>query len=339
VCDGDGTSCSLNLRLLLQVQPGIDISDPSLPMLNQLAGSMAASPLLLTWTQSILQQAAAAAGVPGAVLQLQPQQAAARWWTPPPAAAAASNATSNTTSSAGSSRASSPIVTRKLQAEEAATSSSNDSQEATQQLPCSPEQANPDSPATSGNCTTTEEGVQCPSPLPAPSLARVCADNSLTTGRHSVAATETPQGRARQLLQAPASSGVRYVQLDAVLTPSNVEQLAVMPPAADPANQTNSQTSTGLLGIGQALALGLEQQAVNDTSSGSSSGSSGTPQLLRVMMVQRVGVCGNGVCEVGERQLLNSEGAALQEALVPCPQVSCGCEEASAVVQAVGSVI
>jgi hypothetical protein len=77
-----------------------------------------------------------------------------------------------------------------------------------------------------------------------------------------------------------------------------------------------------MLGVGQVLASGLEQQAAGSSTGGAGQAAGGTsPQLLRVMLVQRLGVCGNGVCEVGERQLLNSEGEVLQEAETPCAQV------------------
>jgi hypothetical protein len=85
---------------------------------------------------------------------------------------------------------------------------------------------------------------------------------------------------------------------------------------ANPAQ--SSAVGGGMLGAGQLLASGLEQQAAGGD--GSSDPAGGVPQLLRVMLAQRVGVCGNGLCEVGERQLLNAEGEVLQEAAAPCAQ-------------------
>jgi hypothetical protein len=116
----------------------------------------------------------------------------------------------------------------------------------------------------------------------------------------------------RRLLQGPAeASSSQQVQLDAVLNPSGLLSLDGL--------------GVGFLGMGQALGVGLEQQAVasSSTSSSGSGGSSSAsdPLLLRVMLVQRVGLCGNGVCEVGERALLNAAGGVLQEADAPCPQV------------------
>jgi hypothetical protein len=108
----------------------------------------------------------------------------------------------------------------------------------------------------------------------------------------------------RRLQQAPGGAGSNnsQVELNAVLDPSNLLLLG--------------STGAGLLGAGQLLASGLEQQA----DGGSSNPAGGVPQLLRVMLAQRVGVCGNGLCEVGERQLLNAEGEVLQEAAAPCAQ-------------------
>jgi hypothetical protein len=139
------------------------------------------------------------------------------------------------------------------------------------------------------------------------------------------------------LLQEPTpaeQAGTPLVQLDVALSPQSLLQLT--PPAAGIASSTGSgttsstdqQSAAGFLGIGQALAADLEQQAAAATSSSSGGAGSGggsssvsAPLLLRVLLVQRVGLCGNGVCEVGERALLNAEGGVLQEADAPCPQV------------------
>jgi hypothetical protein len=114
-----------------------------------------------------------------------------------------------------------------------------------------------------------------------------------------------------KLLQDPASaSSSQQVELDAVLNPSGMLSLDGL--------------GVGLLRVGQALVVGLEQQAAastNNSSTGGGSSSVSVPLLLRVLLVQRVGLCGNGVCEVGERALLNAEGGVLQEADAPCPQV------------------
>jgi hypothetical protein len=117
------------------------------------------------------------------------------------------------------------------------------------------------------------------------------------------------------------------VQLDIVLTPTNLVQLASSAGASAvaAASGSSSHWSARMLGLGQVLAVGLEQQASGSGTGGIGQAAGGTsPQLLRVMLVQRLGVCGNGVCEVGERQLLNSEGEVLQEADTPCAQVGQG---------------
>jgi hypothetical protein len=150
------------------------------------------------------------------------------------------------------------------------------------------------------------DDVQCLPPAP------------IDGNQGSLNTEELQVGGRKLLLQAAtsseATSDTPVVQLDVVLTSGNVQKLIV---EANPAHSTARSTMcAGLLGAGQLLASGLEQQAAG----GSSNPAGGVPQLLRVMLAQRVGVCGNGLCEVGERQLLNAEGEVLQEAAAPCAQ-------------------
>jgi hypothetical protein len=74
-----------------------------------------------------------------------------------------------------------------------------------------------------------------------------------------------------------------------------------------------------VLQLGYLLASNLQQQA--DARQAPVDGSSAGLQLQQVLLVQRLGVCGNGLCEVGERALLNAAGEAIKEADAPCPQV------------------
>jgi hypothetical protein len=43
--------------------------------------------------------------------------------------------------------------------------------------------------------------------------------------------------------------------------------------------------------------------------------------VLSVQMMERMGVCGNGVCEVGERPWVDAQGSIVQPATAACPQV------------------
>jgi hypothetical protein len=67
----------------------------------------------------------------------------------------------------------------------------------------------------------------------------------------------------------------------------------------------------GLTSLGAELAVGLKALAASETVVAAGSSNSLQAQLLRVMFVERSGVCGNGICEVGERTMANSEGLAL----------------------------
>jgi hypothetical protein len=76
----------------------------------------------------------------------------------------------------------------------------------------------------------------------------------------------------------------------------------------------------GVLQLGHALASNLLQQA--ETRQAPVGDGSAGVLLHEVLLVQRLGVCGNGLCEVGERALLNAAGEDIKEAAASCPQVS-----------------
>ncbi|KAF6266656.1 hypothetical protein COO60DRAFT_1623446 [Scenedesmus sp. NREL 46B-D3] len=79
-----------------------------------------------------------------------------------------------------------------------------------------------------------------------------------------------------------------------------------------------SAVGMGVLQLGYALASNLQQQA--DSRQAPVGEGAASVQLQDVLLVQRLGVCGNGLCEVGERALLNAAGEAIKEAAAPCPQ-------------------
>jgi hypothetical protein len=81
----------------------------------------------------------------------------------------------------------------------------------------------------------------------------------------------------------------------------------------------NAALGMSVLQLGYALASNLQQQA--DARQAPVDADSAGLQLQEVLLVQRLGVCGNGLCEVGERALLNAAGEAIKEAAAPCPQV------------------
>jgi hypothetical protein len=300
-------------------------SDAGTAVLGASTGSAAASMALSAWAQTTLQAAAAGVGFGNSErLQLQGAYVSAKW-----ADAAAAGPVSSPRAG--------PVTSRHLLTADAGVIQGSAASQGP--LRCAGQ-------ATSHNaadvkpppedCTPGQAGTLCASPAPV-QAADVATDQAAgeasTTGPYDegVESLELDQtGTSRRILQASSATGpggTPLVQLDVALSPQSLLQLT--PAAASAASGTTSSTSqqaaAGFLGVGQALVVGLERQAVasSSTSSSGSGGSSSAsgPLLLRVMLVQRVGLCGNGVCEVGERALLNAAGGVLQEADAPCPQV------------------
>jgi len=304
VCDGDGTSCSLHLRLMLQVPQGMNITGAGTAWLGGIGGSTLASTQLLTWTQSVLQQAFSHSSQETTdLLLLQPGQVVAKW--------------AEHGAAGGTIRASiNPPATRHL----SSVVSTDDT------LCGAGVHTNSKEAASMQDCSSDQPDVQCLARQPSVEAVQGGPSCDKSSGNRD----QGVQGAARLLQQASStvSTEAPVVQLDVALNPSNVLQISRTAQANLAGTVTSrGQMGAGLLGVGQLLATGLEQQALNSSSSGPAGGGDGGqggsagPQLLRVMLVQRVGVCGNGLCEVGERELRNSEGGILQEAVTPCAQV------------------
>lgn len=276
VCDGDGTSCHLHLRLLLQVQQGTNITDAAAP--NNAAASMQ----LASWTEAAIQQALVSSTSTSTV-QLHPAQVEAKW------SAVDTGPTVTDTSAVK------PPAARHLQ-----TVDQHDRQDIHHTKLCA------QGSDVGQDCgSALQPPVECPTHDP----FELKGARSCSKGNSAEAESRHSSNRHLQQATNTATNGTRLVQLDIVLMSANVGPLAGSGPAS----------GAGLLGIGHQLVSGLEQQAANDTG-GQAAGVAG-PQLLRVMLVQRVGVCGNGLCEVGERELKNADGGILQEAIAPCAQV------------------
>jgi hypothetical protein len=279
VCDGDGTSCSLHLRLLLQLPQGSSISGAGTQPSSATGIAQPASLQLVSWLQAALE----------AILQTH--------MTPSPAQLQLSGVTVAWTASAADpfGVSTSPVGTRRhLTANTDSTTAQSGAEhldsaggftvEAQHSSAC-PKQALPYGHADTHDSTC----IEAPAAAQAPTA-------------WALAVTHASVRRLQQVAGATASSN--QVELDAFLDPGSLVSLG--------------HVGAGVLGLGQLLASGLEQQVAPSSSDGPAA--AGDPQLLRVMLVQRVGVCGNGVCEVGERQLLNSEGDVLQEAAAACVQ-------------------
>jgi hypothetical protein len=93
------------------------------------------------------------------------------------------------------------------------------------------------------------------------------------------------------------------------------------------AGASDQQLHHTTLGLGALLATQLQAMLADAAAwvpAAQASGMAAAPVLAAVLQVGRLGVCGNGVCEVGERalQLAGGHGQALQPAVAPCPQVS-----------------
>jgi len=311
VCDGDGTSCSLHLRLMLQVPQGMNITGAGTQPSPAVKASYPASPQLMSWLQALIQQVLEDKA-PGA--QLQPAAATTTVW---PAWSAGDPFSLNT----------SPTNNRHLSAALVA------SADVTQPCALSKGDGGSHPPGCTINSLSTDlvaVHIHCPQQtqpyipaLDCPSTcARVTSMPQRSSARAALGTTKSNPiyATVRMLIQSQPgveASSQQHLQLDVSLDPSSLLSVGSI--------------GAGLLGVGQLLATGLEQQALNSSSSGPAAaagtdggqGGSAGPQLLRVMLVQRVGVCGNGLCEVGERELKSSEGGILQEAVTPCAQV-CG---------------
>lgn len=93
----------------------------------------------------------------------------------------------------------------------------------------------------------------------------------------------------------------------------------------------NAGSGLSMAGLGSALLLSLQTIATGTalaSEMAAENGSNESPvmRVLRVVMAERVGVCGNGICEVGERALLLADRSVLYDATSPCPQV-CQCTQ------------
>lgn len=155
----------------------------------------------------------------------------------------------------------------------------------------------PDLTARAGN-TCSKDGAQMVRTAAAPCGGSVAAAGS------------------RHLLQivSNSTSDWQTATIEVLLTPVVPNSLAVTV-----AGSTAGAKGAGILGLGYTLVASLQQQA------GASQGAAAVDvglELQHVVLAQKLGVCGNGLCEVGERALTNSAGEAIQPALVPCAQVA-----------------
>jgi hypothetical protein len=126
---------------------------------------------------------------------------------------------------------------------------------------------------------------------------------------------------------AAGSGSTRRLQAAGVLASgwqaAVVEVSVALPSSASSSYGTSTAGTVGMgvLQLGYALVSNLLLQP--DSRQAPISDGSAELQLQDVLLVQRLGVCGNGLCEVGERALLNAAGEAIKEAAAPCPEVSC----------------
>lgn len=263
VCDGDSTSCSLHLRLLMQLPNNTDITPGAAASSTWRAG-------LVTMLQSAYQQVQAAAAMQQ---QLQVLQVSAKW----ALTAAAANQL---------------LPSRHL---------------------LSVDEVDPSTAA------PPEHSSLCP---------RQSEDNSLFISS-SICSSESSarQQTAPDNAAAAEPSSARRLQAAAVLASgwqaAMVEVSVALPSNAGSSFGANAGAEgMGVLQLGYALVSELLLQT--DPGQAPAGDGSAELQLQEVLLVQRLGVCGNGLCEVGERALLNAAAEAIKEAAAPCPQVRCG---------------
>lgn len=286
VCDGDGTSCTLRLRLLAQLPAGTNITDAYMPAAE--ASSSA------TWQLGLQQLLEVALLKQSNRVQLQVEQIDAAW---APAAVNAAVA-----------QAAQTKISRHLMDDTSAHSN---------QCELQPSQCLPEPPVvlqTFSNSCQHATSADSSSP---------CSEETPRDVMGAAASPALPTATARQLLDV-AEWRAAYVEV--VLPPPQVE--------APPESGTvtfGEPLGLSTAALGSALIAGIESQAASVTSrvAGSSvptniQANSGLQslRLLQVLLVERAGVCGNGICEVGERVLLTADNGTLHEATSPCPQVT-----------------
>lgn len=285
VCDGDGTSCRLTLRLLVQVPAGTNITDNFTPATE---GTSSAAPWQLA-VQQLLQPTLSKLSTS---VQLQLQSIGAE------------SASASLVAAAG--QATETKISRDLLAVEDATAAASavcpdDGSQSFAGRMATPDAAAYGTSACSNNCQQSAAAIVT-------AAAEVAAGATVAT--------------ARQLLD---TTNWLAAYVNVVLMPA----VAPASPGASASSARNA-LSISVSSVGSSLVVDLEAQSISATSrlagtSGSSSIPSGSSspalQLLRVLMAERVGVCGNSVCEVGERPLLTPNGDLLHVATSPCPQV------------------
>lgn len=124
--------------------------------------------------------------------------------------------------------------------------------------------------------------------------------------RRALQAVSSPPAAADNSTQANTTTAAVQVQL--AFAASAAAAAASMPGAA-------LQPFT-LTALASPLLAALQAQLANSSAIGGAAAAG-----PRVTLMERMGVCGNGVCEVGERQLQDAWGASLHVADAPCPQV------------------
>jgi hypothetical protein len=261
VCDGDGTSCSLQLRLLMQLPSTTDITSAA-----SAASGWHAS--LTSMLQSAYQQAQAAAPTQR---QLQVLQLTAGWVRK-------------------ASKADQLLPTRHLLSV---------------------------ADIAVDKAATPAYNTLCPRHQHSYLSNSLCSTDAEMHAVDLEAGIETAaEASSTRRLQAPPAMGLASGWQAVV-----VEVSVAMPSTASSSYDITTSGAVGMsvLQLGYALASNLQQQA--DARQAPVDAESAGLQLQEVLLVQRLGVCGNGLCEVGERALLNAAGEAIKEAAAPCPQV------------------
>lgn len=315
VCEGNGGTCGLHLRLLVGL-PANASSAGSGATVSSPGASVSITQQVSAWAQSLLQSALQQAGYPAdQVAQLRVEKLSAVW--------AAVNDINITT----------PSAARHLTQFGGHVSSTNGGSLVGSLGEASSGTVAQGGPSASTTIPSTETLGARPQPgyLPplceagtAPAAAPPEAASSLLAAKRACSRlpqdeTEHPSlGPGRRLQQA-----LSYLPavLDVVIDTRSVVLDNMHPAGQGQSSSTFGFLSSGTLGLGVLLATNVEAAAAAATSTGQAAAQTDSLLLIQVLLAQRLGVCGNGVCEVGERTLTNDGGGVLQQAMAPCPQV------------------
>lgn len=202
-------------------------------------------------------------------------------------------------------------ATRRLQADLAGSGSDSGAAAASRQTCSAEDAAGGSCKADYGQpaCSTTEAATE-----------EAAGQNGQCSAEEFLAADHQQPGGAGEVGQA-AAAGIyeqRRRLAQVVSDNSTTVLVRIVPAPAETEGEPPATVPLALTSLSGPVAAALQQQ------SGAQQAAGQPPQpygVLSVQMMERMGVCGNGVCEVGERPWVDAQGSIVQPATAACPQV------------------